>query len=46
MDDLVAFSLDATPTFTPIVDKFYNAVGKVPHHEAIIPQEEVRLFGG
>ena len=33
-------STDAAPSSTPIVDEFYNVVGKAPHPEAIISKTE------
>ena len=40
LDFVPTASTDAAPLSTPAVDEFYNAAGKAPHSDAIIPKTE------
>ena len=40
MDSLPRASTVAASSSIPVVDKFYNAAGKAPHPESIIPKQE------
>ena len=40
LDFVLTASTEAAPLSTPVVDEFYNAAGKAPHPEAIIPKTE------